>query len=249
MSEERGSDILAYTVSYGDRNKLKEFVPSMRATAGCWFDWMVFLGNPSPESKETAEGFLNDPKHRGIQYLCCWPQNRGQHHATKDALALARAKGYKWLLRLDDDITPRRRKWLKLMIDRLEDLKGLKSDPYYRLIAAPRIVGLQNPIQHEGVIDVGQDYPVEVMKLLGGACRLHPVELLEDYKPDLFLPLGRGDPQSMAEYVETRTGGFMIRFPDIRVRHATLELEREDSPEENLARRMGHYWCYLGPGT
>ena len=246
---ERGSDILAFTVTHGSRNKLKEFVPTIRATAGCWFDWAVFLGDPTPDLKETSEALLQDPQKRGIQYLYTWAENRGQHHAFAEALTIARARGYKWLLRLDDDITPRRRKWLKLMVDRLEDLRERKSDPYYRLIAAPRIVGLQNPLQHEGILDVGQSYPVEIMTLLGGACRLHPVELLEDFVPDPLLPLGRGDPQAMAEYVEQSTGGFMIRFPDIKMRHPTIELEKEETPKEALRRRMGHYWCYLGPGV
>jgi hypothetical protein len=135
------------------------------------------------------------------------------------------------------------------MIERLEDIKARKEDPYYRLIAAPRIVGLQNPLQHEGIMDVGQSYPVEVMTILGGACRLHPVELLEEFEPNIYDPLGRGDPEAIARYIETQTGGFLVRFPDIKMRHPTLELEKKDSAAESLQRRMGRYWCYLGAGV
>lgn len=246
---DRGSDILAFTVTYGTRNSLPTAVPTMRATAGCWFDWLWCLGAPSDVLSLTGQEYLRRPDQRGIQYLIEWPENRGQHHATRAALELARERGYKWLLRLDDDITPRRRKWLKLMLERLEDLKTRKEDHFYRLIAAPRIVGLQNPLQPVGVMDVGQPYTVEVMQILGGACRLHPVELLEDFEPDLYQPLGRGDPERLSEYMFNRVGGFLVRFPDIKMRHDTVKLERLDSPEQALQRKMGKSWCYLGPGV
>lgn len=246
---ERGSDILAFTVTYGSRDRMQKTVPNIRATAGCWFDWAWYLGNPSSSLLSSAQTFLKDPGGRGIQHLVCWPQNRGQHHAFKAALALAREREYKWLLRLDDDVIPRRKFWLQHMVERLEDLKTRKGDEFYRLIAAPRIVGLQNPLEHQGILDAGQSYPVEVMSILGGACRLHPVELLEEFEPNLYDPLGRGDPEAIAHYVETRTGGFLIRFPDIKLRHPTKELEKKDSEAESLQRRMGRYWCYLGAGV
>ena len=95
MSADR---ILAFTCSHGDRRFLPSTVPAMRATAGCWFDWVVVLGEPSPTAKAAAEALLKDPEGTGIQYLKTWPENRGQHHAFAVALDLARKEKYDWLL-------------------------------------------------------------------------------------------------------------------------------------------------------
>jgi len=247
---ERGSDVLAFTVSYGDRAFLTDAVSELRSTAGMWFDWAVFLGAPSPALRASAEALLQHPEHTGIQALLCWPENRGQHHATAAALKLARAEGYTWLLRLDDDIRPKTKRWLRKMLDRLETLKKTAEDEHYRLVASPRILGLRNPIPPQGTLDKGQPFPVELMPILGGACRLHPLELLEGYEPPLLDPVGRGDPQSLTDYAFDHTfGGMLVRFPDIRMKHETDKIEAQDSPAQAKLRRLGKYWPYLGPGA
>ena len=86
--------VLAFTTTYGTRNYLSTLVPDARATSGCWFDWLVVLGDPSPDLLSTATTLLNDPSHTGIQFLKTFPENRGQHWATKAALDLAREKHY-----------------------------------------------------------------------------------------------------------------------------------------------------------
>lgn len=241
---ERGSDILAFTPTFGNR-EIKETVALLRATAGCWFDWMVCAGASSEAQRTILDRALNDPRKMGIQYLLTWPENRGQHHAFDEALRVART-GYTWLLRLDDDIRPKTKKWLTRMLDHLTDLKRLSGDEHYRLVASPKIVGLQNPIVPEGTIEKGQKFQAEICTLLGGACRLHPVALLDDFKPDLYAPLGRGDPQALATYLEEKTTGYQVRFPGIRMVHNTTLIESNDTPEEALQRRMGRVWCYLG---
>ena len=247
---ERGSDVLAFTVSYGDRAFLTDAVKELRATAGCWFDWAVFLGAPSPALRASAEALLQHPEHTGIQALLCWPENRGQHHATQAALQLARESGYTWLLRLDDDIRPKTKRWLHKMLARLTDLKKVVGDEHYRLVAAPRLIGLRNQLQPIGTLDKGQAFPVELMDILGGACRLHPMAMMEGYEPPLLDPVGRGDPDTLSSYIRTSTfGGLLVRFPDIRMIHATDKIEAQDSPEQARLRRMGQYWPYLGPGA
>lgn len=241
----KGSDILAYTASYGSRTLLKKTVFMIRGSAGLWFDWAVWLGASSEEAKNDALDLLADPRHLGIQYLTMWPENRGQHYATNEALKLAREKGYKWLLRLDDDIQPKTKHFLKKMLDRVEELKTLSGDTVDRLIAAPKVVGLKNPLTPVGSISKGQRYSVDVMEILGGACRLHPVDLLAEYTAPVYEPLGCGDPESISDYTASK-GGILIRFPDIRVVHKTTELEKLDSPKMNVMRRMGKVWPYLG---
>lgn len=244
---ERGSDILAFTVSYGDRHTLTPTVREMRAAAGTWYDHAVFLGRPSPALEESARRLLEDPDRLGIQYLVTWPENRGQHFAFREALAIARARGYTWLLRLDDDVRPKTKGWLQKMLRQLEELRTRTGDGHYRIIAAPKIVGLKNPLQPIGLIEKGQPFPAEVMDALGGACRLHPMELIDAYEPDIYAPIGRGDPEGVSYYLERRTTGMLVRFPSIRVVHDTRLLEDADTEEQAHARRMSHIWPALGP--
>lgn len=240
------TNILAYTVSYGDRNYLKETIPNMRGTAGVWFDWLVCLGSPSTQLSEDAQEALDHPQNRGIQYLQEWPENRGQHHATAFALNLAREQGYDWLLRIDDDLKAKTKRWLKKLISYTEELRKLAGDKKMRIVASPKIMGLKNPLQPVGIIELkGIKFNAEAMDILGGACRLHPVEFLKEFKPKLYAPLGRQDPQALGQYIVEQKG-IMVRFPEIRMVHRTEELESKDSSEQEHLRMMGHYWPYLG---
>jgi hypothetical protein len=131
------------------------------------------------------------------------------------------------------------------MITRLDELKERTGDGYHRLIAGPRIIGLRHAIPSIGSLDKGQRFPAEVVPILGGVCRLHPVELMKDYKPDLYAPLGRGDPEGILGYIGSDRG-ILVRFPDIRLIHKTDDLERKDTPEQRRQRRMSWYWPWLG---
>jgi len=247
---ERGSDIFAYTVSYGDRAYLKKTVTNMRGTAGVWFDWGVWLGAPSEGLQAEAQDLLEHPQRLGIQRLRIWPENRGQHHATKEALEYAREKGYKWLLRMDDDCQSKTKRWLKKMLAQLAALKLAAKDPQDRVIVAPKVVGLRHPLRATGYINLGQtvdgkEFQAEDMEVLGGVCRLHPVEFLKDYKPLLYAPAGREDPGSIAAYVREHEG-LLIRFPGIRVVHRTDVLEANETENQGLMRKMSHYWPWLG---
>jgi hypothetical protein len=238
------SKILAYTTTYGSRPYLAPLIPEMRGAAGCWFDWNVYVGAPSAALRADASDLLK-PDGSGIQRLTIWPENRGQWHATADALAQARADGYTWLLRIDDDITPKTKRWLKKMIDHLDELKRLAGDDTYRFVASPKVMGLNNPLTPKGTVDKGQSFSVDVMAKLGGACRLHPVELLDGWEPPIYDPIGRGDPEAIAGFIEV-LGGYCIRFPHIKVVHNTARLEEADTPEEAHQRRMAKFFPFLG---
>lgn len=266
MTTRRGSDILAFTPTYRRRAAFaSRIIPDARATAGTWFDWAWYAGSPDTALTEALRTSLNDPERKGIQYLTIWPENRGQHHATLDALNLARSLGYKWLLRIDDDITFKTSKWLAKMVNRLEELRRLaldrceaerpKYEPEdfeklleqvgrYQLVAAPTINGLIHPIPTVGTLQIGQKYAVDLVSMLGGAVRLHNVEFFSEFEPSLVLPVGRGDPEQVSQYILQR-GGMLVRFRDIRVKHDTREIEALDTPVERDVRRMGYYWPYI----
>lgn len=249
---DRGSDILAFTPTYGDRPFISTLVPAARSTAGTWFDWLVVAGRPSNQLSIEAETLLRKPEGVGIQYFKTWAENRGQHHATKYAIELARTQGYKWLLRLDDDVSFKTDRWLRKMVNRDGELREKAPHKLPFLVMAPFVVGLNNQLDPLGVLDYKQGYRAELMAMLGGVCRLMPVKALDGYEPPLFAPKGRSDPQSLCAHLRIGEGfvedskALMIRFPDIRVVHRTNQLEGMDTPEQAHERRMAKYWPYLG---
>lgn len=247
----RGSDVLAYTVTYGDRPFLNRVVAGMRGSAGMWFDWLVCVGAPSVALHETCTRLLMAPDSSGIQYLQTWEENRGQHHATNEAFKLARERGYKWVLRIDDDIEFKTKRWLKRMLKRNDELKRLinadldKDDRVGNIfVLCPTILRLKNPIKHIGVMEKGQTYDVEIVPYHGGALRLMPMDLMHDYIAPIYNPAGRGDPVSVADYINDK-GGLHLRFRDIRVIHDTVEIEKADTAHGSIQRVMGLYWPFL----
>lgn len=250
--------ILAFTPTYGNRRHIRETIAAMRATAGTWVDWLVVAGAPSLDLANDLQALLHDPAGHGIQYLKIFPENRGQHWATRVALEIARANSYPWLLRIDDDIQPKTKGWLRGslipdvrglprtgMLDRLEWLREASGDPEFRLVASPRVVGLNSPLEPSAVLEKpGQAFRAEMMPILGGACRLHPLRLLDGFEPDIYAPRGRTDPEQLGQHLLSRQGIY-VRFPDITVRHPTDELESRDTLEESEQRQQGKVWPWL----
>lgn len=247
----RGSDVLAYTVTYGDRPFLDRVVKGMRGSAGMWFDWMVCAGAPSAALRQVCTNLLHEPDASGIQYLQTWDENRGQHYATNAAMKLARERGYKWILRIDDDVEFKTKRWLKRMLKRNDELKRLinadleKADKIDNIfVLCPTILRLKHPVIHIGVMEKGQTYDVEILPFSSGCLRLMPMHLMRTYVAPAYAPCGRGDPQSVADHIDAQ-GGLQLRFRDIRVIHDTVEVEKADSPQGAIQRIMGCYWPFL----
>lgn len=240
--------ILAFTPTFANRGDLLErAVLDMRATAGMWFDWHIYAGNPTTSLKETCKKLVDSKKIQGAHFH---PHNRGQHYAFADALALAREEEYDFILRLDDDIQGKTKRWLRKMVERLKKIKEEAGDSIYRFVASPYIKGLRNQLHPAGTMEKTAGFPVEIMDILGGACRLHPMDLFKDFTPDLYAPLGRNDPEHIVNFLNPAYSeplGYLIRFPDIRVIHRTDENEERDNPLEAHYRRMGYAWPYIAP--
>lgn len=253
--------ILAYTTTHGSRRFLADCVRDMRATAGAWFDWAVILSGADDEQRSVARTLLHAPGGYGIQHLIDFgDENRGQHHATREALRIARGQDYAWLLRIDDDARSKTKGWLRDtgtdrrgkpkmgMLDRLEWLKEATGDTEYRIIAAPRVLGLRNPLRPFAEFSPTENQPfrAELMPALGGVLRLANTHFLRDFEPNLYDPIGRGDPEQIAAYCHHPLRvGFLCRFPDIRILHPTPEVEAADSPEGAQQRSLSHYWPFL----
>jgi glycosyltransferase involved in cell wall biosynthesis len=248
------NSVLAFTPTYGDRMGVSTLVSSARSLAGMDFDWLLCSGAPTPERRIEFQQLYDSDR---IQRLVLWAENRGQHHATYEALEHARAAGYDWFLRIDDDITFRTPRWLLQMVEWATWLHDLWTKQYEMQqeirpapwpICSPYIAGLLHPIPPQGDIrNRDQTFRADLMPVLGGACRLHRVNSLRDYSPDLYAPLGRWDPERIRDYAVSIAVP-LARFPDIRVLHDTARLEKQDTPEQRHLRRIGRTWCWLGEG-
>jgi len=239
------NSILAFTCTHGSRRFMPRLAKSLRENAGVDFDWLVVRSGVDAE-QETQISSLRD--EGVIQFVRGWTENRGQHWAMREALDLANDAGYDYLLRVDDDILLASRDILATMLDRLQKMIELADDGKCHFIASPRVIGLRRPLKPQAQIYEEKRFPCELMPILGGAFRLHPMWLLRSYKPDIYAPIRRRDPESLGIHI-TRNGGLFIRFPDLRVVHNTDQLEAQDSPGDALLRRMNTGWCWLGEGV
>lgn len=237
--------VLAFTCTHGSRRFMPRLAKSLRDNAGCDFDWLVV---ESGVDQEQRDAILSLRDAGAVQFVRGWPENRGQHWAMREAVELANGAGYEHLLRVDDDILIASRDILRTMLDRLQKMVELADDGKCHFVAAPRVIGLRRPLKPQAQIYEETRFPCELMPVLGGAFRLHPMWLLRSYQPDIYAPVRRRDPENLGIHI-TRNGGLFIRFPDLRVIHNTDQLEAMDSPEEAHIRRMNTGWCWLGEGA
>jgi hypothetical protein len=253
MLDDNYGKVLIYTITHGSRRHLNRLICSFTPILGYsnW-EWLVILSGADSEQIETASKLNNQGK---IHYLVNWEENRGQHHANKLAIDLAIQGNFPWILRIDDDVSYSsvgilgkmlsRLEWLRRASKKRADEAGLAWVDEHKLVAAPRIVGLRNPLPVHGLIqNPGQIFPCESMHILGGAFRLSPVSILQGFDIDIYAPLGRKDPEQLWDHVISRQGMF-VRFPDLTVRHHTDTLEAEETPQQVHARIMGMYWPFL----
>lgn len=236
--------VLAFTPTFGGRRSLAGTINDARRNADYPFDWHVFCGRPTPGRARELEAMQD----RGaIQGYTLWAENRGQHHATRAALEAAESGGYHWLLRIDDDISFPTKRWLRKLLGRMKDMRDGPGHGQDLYVGGPDIRGLQYPPQPVGWQVVAGE-TVELMAALGGGVRIHPVALFEGFEADVYAQMRRTDPDQIANWVVGDRYGALVRFPEIRVKHHTRELEAQDGPDEAHERQMGLYWCYLGEG-
>jgi len=215
--------ICAFTVTRASTPErarmLNETITQARRTAGCKFHWHV-VGSGCAE---VGENVIKTAESTGlIDTSYCYSTNVGQHVAWNEAHWLARDKGAKYLLRLDDDCEFPSKRWLKKLVE----ASALLDD---KMILSPTIRGLKNPPARSQVCMVKKLQLEFLTYAIGGICRLHPMELIKDYVSDVRMPLGSGDATSMASYCRNHDPIIpMAYLKHIRVRHNTRAQEERD---------------------
>lgn len=230
--------IAVYCITRDRLEITRKSLKMLRQWAGCEFDLYVVDNGSRPD----MVAYLKEEKAAGrIRWLHLAGENLGQNIAANLALDELMLTCPRWVLRWDNDALPRTRRFLKKLVRRAEAFanKGIE------VVISPRISKLEFP--PEAFMrgdDVGFEY--EVVRMLGGICRLHPASLFETFRFNKFGALGFGEAAEIASECLRRNIP-KVRVPEIEVEHAYgSKGQAEMWPEENTweRREVGRYVGY-----
>lgn len=214
------SRVLVYTVSRASTTaQVKRALDSLnlaRQTAGHDHDWILWCNSPQIAAASTW-GWVDG------QVWNKSGENKGQHIALAEVLTYARAQGYNYILKVDDDLNWQTKRWLRKLVDTAETV--FKFSGKHPLLA-PRVKGLKNPIPIAAKIKL-KGIPLYVVPIVGGACRLHHISFFDGYVPDCRRALGAGGDTTIAQHAEaTQIPVFIAHW--VSVRHDTAKMEAAD---------------------
>lgn len=218
--------VLAYTITRATTTKrgrsLLDTLTKGRDMAGRDVTWHVWC-NGSPIAEDICGALLETKVIDAVHHS---PVNVGQHVPTNHYIKRAMDEGYDYLLRTDDDVEWLTKRWLARLVDSSKAL----GDKY---VLSPKVLGLRwQPNQTPEVLinDVPLCY---VSGVIGGICRLIPVQLLRDkpYVSDVRLPMGGGDASGVGRWCMRQPIIPMAYLQHVKVRHAkTTDGQEEDDP-------------------
>lgn len=238
------SKIYAFTCTRADTvpraRLLLATINAARETAGIDFYWQIYcqIGTRAEEiSKSALElGLINN--------VMFYYDNVGQHVATNDAILHATAQKYDYLLRLDDDVEFKTKRWLAKLVDASSTFDD-------EMILSPVVRGLDNPPARSSVTNVkGIDIEF-LLEAIGGICRLHPMKLLlrekNPYISDVRLPLGAGDAFGIATWAKKNLIP-LAYVRSINVRHAQgTKGQAEHDPTYHTDHDLFQHVPYIPP--
>jgi glycosyltransferase involved in cell wall biosynthesis len=230
--------IAVYTMTRDRLEYTKKSFDMLKRYAGIDYDHYVFDNNSTDGTKE----WLQEQHEKGkLHYIYLADENMGQNIGANVLLDQIMIEDYDWVMRWDNDIVPRTRRFLKKLYNAAE--KFLKSGIVP--VLSPKIEMLKYPPEPfaEGN-DVGFDY--EAVRILGGMCRLHHRMFFERFRYNRFNSLGFGEAHETAEEA-FRQNSPKIRVPGISVEHYKGEDAQIDEMPDYFSfvrREVGRYVGY-----
>lgn len=222
-------------------------VHDMRTVAGQDFDWCFAQeGEASQNEMSVAVENLHDDGR--IQQIAPRrnPAYPAGEHAWLDWFGReAQRNGYKYVLQVDEFITPKTKNWLAKLVEGFEYARTLNTAIR---AAGGALLGYRG--RKPTVLSANKygDTHIEIVDMLPSALRLTTVEVLEEMRGDhLQLPLYALADRRLATHEAARQG-VQIRLPRIRVYHQAARAEARMSADEHNRREMEGYWPAI-PGV
>jgi len=229
--------VAVYTLTRDRLPYTRKSLKALRVMAGLDFDYYV---GDNGSGADTREYLVEQAEKGRIHTLQLHDENIGQNLAA-NALLDEMGPGYDWIVRWDNDMIPRTRRFLAKLLRVGERCKEYGVIP----VLTPTITKLKFPPPALRMVDM-EELELEQIGIAGGMCRAHTGKMFEDFRYNKFAPLGFGEANEMANFCE-QTGVPILRVPGLEVEHLYGEDKQiEENPDEFTWERrdVGRYVGY-----
>ena len=225
--------LAVYTVTHNRLEYTKKAFASLRKKAGCEYDHYVFDNGSTDGTTE----WLHEQDDIILLYNS---KNVGQHVAANELLRTIREKGdYTHVLRFDNDCFIESDDLLKQLLDASEWLDN-------KAIISPHVNGLDwNPDRFgEKKTD---KYNIGFVDIIGGICRLHPLDVIKDFWFDVRQPLGFGEASQIARFCQKNVVA-LIYIENLFVNHGKSTQDQiKDAPDYFVSHACLQRYPYVPP--
>ena len=230
--------LAAYCITRNRYRLTRESLKMLKNWSGVELDLYV-ADNGSTD--ETVQFLHRLVKEKRIKHLIDYEENMGQNIAANDLLDSMGGGGYDLIMRWDNDALPRTRNFLRKLLR----YYAVFEKHGVRPVVSPYITKLKNP---PPPMAFGDDagFPYELVAILGGICRIHPAEILRDWRFNRFGPMGFGEAGEMANFCD-QIGVPLVRITNVKVEHAYGEdgqMKKYPEHFEWEERAPGRYMSY-----
>jgi hypothetical protein len=231
--------ISIYSITRDKPELLKKSFKALREKSGISYRHYVV---DNGDNEEIHEFLLQEKAKGNIHWLYIAGENLGQNLAANLMLDQIMEEEPDWILRWDPDAMPRTRRFLKKLVRCAERFQRAGVDA----ILSPRITLLENPPEaFMAGNDIGFEY--EVVKMLGGICRLHPSKMFRVWRFNKFGALGMGEAAEISDRA-LRNNMPKLRITDLEVEHMLGHSGQKEAYPEDFTWEKREVGRYLGYG-
>jgi len=221
--------IAVYTLTRDRLHDTQRTFALLKEMAGMEYDHYVMDNGSVDGTNKWLAG-------QGLHYLNLSLDNKGQCISSNmliDAI-LNSGISYDYIVRLDNDITPKTDNFLARSIEAQQELgKGC--------VLSPDIIGLNHKPKSFGN-HATVHFKYDFVEALGGACRVTLPSVWDSFRFSIHGPLALGEAQQISVYCHAENLP-MVYVKDIVIEHITDNHFR-DNPEYFRRRRMEEFVPY-----
>lgn len=170
--------------------------------------------------RETVDYLKTQP----VRLYDC-PDNAGQHIAMNEMLDAASRMNATYFVRVDEDCVFQTTDWLHRLLVAHESLWNAKVAS----VLSPVVNGLKHPPPTRAKVIIARRR-YELVDILGGICRLHPMDLLRHFRFEERLPMGGGEASQLSNLCRS-LGVQLLRYPKVQVSHGgSTQTQEAENP-------------------